>query len=79
MNDSINIRNLSIKCGQCMTYQTLTSFEARETWNVYTYECENEACPPESTRTLLEVPADLDDFASRDPRWRGGQRWGGAD
>jgi hypothetical protein len=38
MNDTINIRNISIKCGNCNTYQTLTAFGQREEWNVYTYE-----------------------------------------
>jgi hypothetical protein len=76
MEDSINIRNLSIKCGHCDTYQVLSGYSRRDTWNVYTYECESD-CDPEVTRTLLEVPADLDDFARRDPDWRGGRRWGG--
>lgn len=75
----INIRNLSIKCGRCHTYQTLCGFERGEEWNVYTYECESDQCPPESTRTLLEVPADLDDFAHRDPGWRGGRIHAGAE
>ena len=76
MASMINIRNLSIKCGRCNTYQTLTSFARREEWNVYTYECENEICDPGETRTLLEVPAELDEFARRDPGWRGGGRHG---
>jgi hypothetical protein len=72
----INIRNLSIKCGHCDTYQTLTSFSHREGWNVYTYECENDRCDPAMTRTLVEVPAQLDEFARRDPGWRGGGKHG---
>jgi hypothetical protein len=72
----INIRNLSIKCGHCDTYQTLTAFTRREGWNVYTYECENDRCDPTVTRTLVEVPADLDEFARRDPGWRGGGKHG---
>jgi len=36
--ERINIRNLSIKCGNCDTYQTLSGFTRREGWNVYTYE-----------------------------------------
>lgn len=72
----INIRNLSVKCGQCETYQTLSGFAQREDWNVYTYECENATCDPAVTRTLLEVPVDLDEFANRDPEWRGGGRHG---
>ncbi len=74
--DSIDIRNLSIKCGSCEEYQTLCSFSRREEWNVYTYECENGECDPEVTRTLLEVPRHLDVFARRDPEWRGGGRHG---
>lgn len=72
--DIINIRNISIKCGHCDTYQTLCAYERRDDWNVYTYECENDTCDPQMTRTLLEVPADLDAFARRDPTWRGGKR-----
>jgi hypothetical protein len=76
---SINIRNLSVKCGHCGTYQTLTGFSRREEWNVYTYECENRVCDPEVTRTLVEVPRELDEFARRDPEWHGGRRHAGAD
>lgn len=77
---TINIRNLSIKCGHCDTYQTLSAFAVRDDeWNVYTYECENEICDPQVTRTYLEVPADLDEFARRDPGWRGGKIHAGAD
>jgi hypothetical protein len=75
---TINIRNLSIKCGNCNSYQTLSSFARRDEWNVYTYECENDVCDPAVTRTLIEVPRDLDEFANRDPGWRGGAKWGGA-
>lgn len=74
----INIRNLSIKCGGCDTYQTLCRFERGEEWNVYTYECENDLCDPDATRTLLEVPVALDSFARRDPAWKGGARHAGA-
>ena len=79
MASSINIRNISIKCGNCGTYQTLASFSRREEWNVYTYECENDTCDPAVTRTHVEVPRDLDEFANRDPEWRGGKKWGGAE
>ena len=75
---SIDIRDLSVKCGLCQRYQTLSSFERRGDWNAYTYECENEPCDPEATRTILEVPAGLDTFARRDPGWRGGARHAGA-
>ena len=74
MEGDIDIRNLSIKCGNCDTYQTLSTFSRRAEWNVYTYECENGICDPAVTRTLLEVPVELDVFARRDPEWRGGQR-----
>jgi len=69
----LNIRDLSVKCGQCETYQTLVGFARRGEWNVYTYECENDRCAREVTRTLLEVPAEIDAFANRDPEWRGGK------
>ena len=77
-HNTIHIRNLSIKCGHCHTYQTLCSFSRNEEWNVYTYECENDICDPETTRTLVEVPAELDEFARRDPGWRGGRKHAGA-
>lgn len=76
MSDRVNIRNISIKCGNCNTYQTLSAFSPREDWNVYTFECENERCDPAVTRTYVEVPRELDDFARRDPEWRGGGRHG---
>ena len=76
--EMINIRNLSIRCGNCDTYQTLSAYSRREDWNVYTYECENDVCDPAVTRTLLEVPAELDRFARRDPGWKGGKRHAGA-
>ncbi len=75
----INIRNLSIKCGHCNTYQTLSHFARRDEWHVYTYECENEVCDPAVTRTYLEVPAELDEFATRDTDWHGGRIHGGAE
>ena len=76
MPDAINIRNISIKCGNCNTYQTLTAFGQRDEWNVYTYECENDTCDPAVTRTLVEVPKEMDSFARRDPTWRGGGKHG---
>ena len=75
---TINIRNISIKCGRCETYQTLCGYTPRQDWNVYTYECENETCDSAVTRTYLEVPADLDEFANRDPDWHGGKVHAGA-
>jgi hypothetical protein len=74
--ETINIRNISVKCGHCNEYQTLSTFSRREDWNVYTYECENGVCDPNVTRTLVEVPRDLDSFARRDPGWRGGGKHG---
>ena len=68
---NINIRNISIKCGQCNTYQTLCRYEPAGERNAYTYECENDICDPDTTRTIVEVPTELDDFARRDPEWRG--------
>ncbi len=76
MHHPIDIRNISIKCGQCGNYQTLVGFAPRDDWHVYTYECENDVCAPDVTRTLVEVPAHLDEFARRDPDWRGGGRHG---
>ena len=79
-HSTINIRNLSIKCGNCDTYQTLSHFHRRDAdWNVYTYECENDVCDPAVTRTYLEVPVELDEFANRDPDWRGGRIHAGAE
>lgn len=75
---SINIRNLSVRCGHCESYQTLSGFSHREGWNVYTYECENDVCDPAMTRTLIEVPEKLDEFARRDPAWRHGRRFAGS-
>ncbi|MEM7356744.1 MAG: hypothetical protein AAF657_38365, partial [Acidobacteriota bacterium] len=74
----INIRNVSIKCGNCDKYQTLSHFARRGEWNVYTYECENAVCDAAVTRTHIEVPAELDEFANRDPNWRGGKIHAGA-
>lgn len=68
--ESINIRNLSIKCGNCGTYQTLSGFRVEGEWHAYTYECENGICEPSVTRTFVEVPAELDEFARRDADWR---------
>jgi hypothetical protein len=76
MSEEINIRNISVLCGNCNTYQTLASFRRREGWNVYVYECENQVCDPNVTRTLIEVPREMDSFARRDPEWRGGGKHG---
>jgi len=67
-----------VRCGRCDEAQTLSHFAPGGEWNVYTYVCENGICDPETTKTLIEVPRELDEFALRDPRWRGGGRHGGA-
>ncbi len=63
----VNIRDLSIRCGHCNTYQTLTGFEPGDGYNIYTYECENDECDPAVTRTLVEVPVVLDVFYQKHP------------
>jgi hypothetical protein len=78
----INIRNLSVKCGRCGQYQVLAAFHPLdEEWNQYVYECEWPPCDAdvEGSRTLLEVPAELDEFSNRDPGWRGGRIHAGAE
>jgi hypothetical protein len=66
---SVNIRDISIKCGSCGTYQTLSRFGRQGELNIYTYECENDVCDPAVTRTLVEIPLEIDEFARRDPEW----------
>jgi len=66
---SVNIRDISIKCGNCGTYQTLSRFGRRDELNIYTYECENDVCDPAVTQTLVEVSREIDEFANRDPEW----------
>lgn len=68
----LNIRDLSIRCGHCMNYQTLAAYRPREGWNVYTFECESGTCDVETTRTLVEVPAEIDEFSRRHPDCGGG-------
>ena len=48
----IDIFMMSIKCGNCDTYQTIVKFQKGAERNVYTYECENDTCDPNVTRTL---------------------------
>jgi hypothetical protein len=67
----VNIRDISIKCGHCKTYQTLCGYQPNGDVNVYTYECEGTGCDPELSRTLVEVRREIDEFARRDPDWRG--------
>ena len=70
----VNLRLLSLRCGTCGAYQTLAAFERREGLNVYRYECELAPCVDEGRFLLVEVPVEVDDFARRDPTWRGGAR-----
>ena len=53
------------ECGNCDTYQTIVKFRKGAEKNVYTYECENEICDPNVTRTYLEVPTHLDNSTRR--------------
>ncbi len=52
----IDIFMMSVKCGNCDTYQTIVGFKKLPDKNVYTYECENDQCDPNVTRTIVEVP-----------------------
>jgi hypothetical protein len=68
----INIRDISVRCGNCLNYQTLTAYATRDGWNAYTYECDAESCDPERTRTIVEVPVAIDEFAQSHPDCGGG-------
>ncbi len=61
----IDVFMMSVKCGNCDTYQTIVGFKKLEERNVYTYECENDLCDPNVTRTILEVPKHLDNSVKR--------------
>jgi hypothetical protein len=61
----IDVFMMSVKCGNCDTYQTIVRFEKQPERNVYTYECENESCDPNVTRTIVEVPTHLDNSVKR--------------
>ena len=61
----IDIFVMSVKCGNCDTYQTIVKFRKGAEKNVYTYECENEICDPNVTRTIVEVPKHLDNSVKR--------------
>jgi ribosomal protein S27E len=61
----IDIFMMSVKCGNCDTYQTVVGFRKLPEKNVYTYECENEICDPNVTRTIVEVPKELDNSTKR--------------
>ena len=62
----INIRDISIRCGSCMNYQTLTAYSKRDAWNIYTYECDAH-CEAAKGPTIVEVPAEIDEFAQTHP------------
>ena len=61
----IDVFMMSVKCGNCDGYQTLVRFRKEAEKNVYTYECENDVCDPNVTRTLVEVPKHLDNSTRR--------------
>jgi hypothetical protein len=61
----IDIFMMSIKCGNCDTYQTIVGFRKLPDKNVYTYECENDSCDPNVTRTIVEVPKEFDNSTKR--------------
>jgi hypothetical protein len=61
----IDVFMMSVKCGNCDTYQTIVGFRKAGENNVYTYECENETCDPNVTRTIVEVPRRLDNSTRR--------------
>jgi len=68
----INVREITIRCGRCHSFQTLTAFRPGDERNVYVYECDHDGCPTDETRTLVEVPRMLDEFAQRHPDCGGG-------
>ena len=61
----IDVFMMSIRCGNCDTYQTIVKFDKQPEKNVYTYECENDVCDPNVTRTIVEVPKHLDNSVKR--------------
>jgi hypothetical protein len=61
----IDVFMMSVRCGNCDTYQTIVGFKKLAERNVYTYECENELCDPNVTRTIVEVPKHLDNSVKR--------------
>ena len=61
----IDVFMMSVKCGNCETYQTIVRFQKYPDKNVYTYECENDLCDPNVTRTIVEVPKHLDNSTRR--------------
>ena len=72
----VNIRNFSVKCGYCGNYQVIVGFrQIDDEWNEYVYECDQPPCMGdiERSRTVLEIPSALDEYARRDPTWHGGE------
>lgn len=61
----IDIFMMSVKCGNCDKYQTIVGFRKLPEKNIYTYECENDVCDPNVTRTVIEVPKHLDNSTKR--------------
>jgi hypothetical protein len=61
----IDIFMMSVKCGNCDGYQTIVKFRKGRERNEYVYECENETCDPNVTRTIVEVPVHLDNSTRR--------------
>lgn len=66
----IDIFMMSVKCGNCGKYQTVTGFDktSKSDFNVYTYECDfdqSPECDVNVTRTILEVPKHLDNSTRR--------------
>jgi hypothetical protein len=61
----IDIFMMSVKCGNCDGYQTIVKFHKGAEKNEYVYECENETCDPNVTRTIVEVPKHLDNSTRR--------------
>ena len=59
----------TVALGGCATLPTNgpTAHQVRKgaEKNVYTYECENEICDPNVTRTIVEVPKHLDNSTRR--------------
>jgi hypothetical protein len=63
----INIRDLSVRCGQCKNYMTLAGYEPRDGRNAYTFECDAGGCEEGASRTVVEVPLELDEFGQKHP------------
>ena len=61
----IDVFMMSVKCGNCDGYQTIVGFSKGPERNTYTYECENDLCDPNVTRTIVEVPKHLDNSTKR--------------